>query len=59
MLFDRSKPVRNRAGDVRLAFSQSPAVLDLVDFITADTKRAFCTPPLGSGIETSDSDDNS
>ncbi|QND52779.1 acyl-ACP--UDP-N-acetylglucosamine O-acyltransferase [Phyllobacterium sp. 628] len=59
MLFDRSKPVRARADDVREAFPQSPAVADLIDFITTDTKRAYCTPPLGSGIETSDSDDKS
>ncbi len=59
MLFDRSKPVYKRAEDVRLEFSQSPAVIDLIDFILADTKRHYCTPPLGSGIETSDSDDNS
>jgi UDP-N-acetylglucosamine acyltransferase len=55
MLFDRSKPIKDRALDVRATFPQSAAVADFVDFISTDTKRAYCTPPLGSGIETSDS----
>lgn len=58
MLFDRKKPIKIRAEDVRAAFPGSPAVADLIDFIMADTKRAYCTPPLDSAIEISDSDDS-
>ena len=59
MLFDRTKPIKLRAEDVRVAFPDSPAVADLIEFITTDTKRAYCTPPLDSAVEISDSDDNS
>ncbi|MCO4316511.1 acyl-ACP--UDP-N-acetylglucosamine O-acyltransferase [Phyllobacterium sp. 21LDTY02-6] len=57
MLFDRSKAIKSRAEDVRAAFPGSAAVADLIDFITTDTKRAYCTPPLDSGIEISDSEE--
>ncbi|MBN9045841.1 MAG: acyl-ACP--UDP-N-acetylglucosamine O-acyltransferase [Rhizobiales bacterium] len=46
MLFDRSKPVRERAKDVLAAIPDSPAVADMIAFVTVDTKRAYCTPPL-------------
>jgi UDP-N-acetylglucosamine acyltransferase len=59
MLFDRTKPIKIRAEDVRMAFAESAAVADLIEFITTDTKRAYCTPPLDSAIEISDSDDKS
>jgi UDP-N-acetylglucosamine acyltransferase len=59
MLFDRTKPIKIRAEDVRVAFAKSAAVADLIEFITTDTKRAYCTPPLDSAIEISDSDDKS
>jgi UDP-N-acetylglucosamine acyltransferase len=59
MLFDRTKSIKSRADDVRTAFPESAAVADLIDFITTDTKRAYCTPPLDSAIEISDRDDNS
>ncbi|WP_297322142.1 acyl-ACP--UDP-N-acetylglucosamine O-acyltransferase [uncultured Bartonella sp.] len=48
MLFDHTKPVRERAGDVRLAFPDSPAVTEIIDFVEADHKRSFCTPKLDS-----------
>lgn len=44
MLFDRTKSVRERADDVLKAMPDSPAVADLISFITVDTKRAYCTP---------------
>lgn len=53
MLFDRSKPVRERAIDVRAAYSTSKAVSDIIDFIEADHKRPFCTPKL-NGINSND-----
>lgn len=47
MLFDRSKPVKDRVEDVRLAMPDSLAVADLLAFITSDSKRtSFTTPPL-------------
>ena len=46
MLFDRTKPIRDRAKDVLTAIPDSPAVIDMIDFINVDTKRAYCTPPL-------------
>lgn len=53
MLFDRTKPVKERAVDVLAAFPESNAVADLIAFVQADSKRAFCTPKLGadSGVE--------
>jgi UDP-N-acetylglucosamine acyltransferase len=50
MLFDRSKPLRQRAADVLAAFPDSPAVNDLLAFISVDTKRAYCTPPIGTAF---------
>lgn len=48
MLFDRTKPIRERARDVLAAYPESAAVADLIDFISVETKRAYCTPPLRS-----------
>ncbi|MBV2144596.1 acyl-ACP--UDP-N-acetylglucosamine O-acyltransferase [Falsochrobactrum sp. TDYN1] len=50
MLFDRTKPVRERAKDVLQTIPDSVPVADLIAFILADTKRAYCTPPLGNSI---------
>ncbi|GGA82349.1 acyl-[acyl-carrier-protein]--UDP-N-acetylglucosamine O-acyltransferase [Brucella endophytica] len=50
MLFDRSKPLRERANDVLAVMPDSPAVADLISFITVDTKRAYCTPPIGAAF---------
>lgn len=44
MLFDHTKPVQERAEDVLLAYPDSAAVADLIAFVKADKKRAFCTP---------------
>ncbi|EJF88636.1 acyl-ACP--UDP-N-acetylglucosamine O-acyltransferase [Bartonella tamiae] len=46
MLFDRTKPVRERAVDAQNAYSQSAAVADIISFIQEDHKRAYCTPKL-------------
>lgn len=50
MLFDRTKPVHDRAEEVLKAIPGSDAVADLVGFISTDSKRAYCTPPLGASI---------
>ncbi|WP_420962025.1 acyl-ACP--UDP-N-acetylglucosamine O-acyltransferase [Brucella sp. IR073] len=50
MLFDRTKPLRERAADVIAAYPDSAAVADLVAFISVDTKRAYCTPPLDTAF---------
>lgn len=49
-LFDRTKPIRERAQDVRAEFSNSPAVADMINFIEEGGKRSFCTPKLGSEV---------
>ncbi|MBX8824966.1 acyl-ACP--UDP-N-acetylglucosamine O-acyltransferase [Ochrobactrum sp. SFR4] len=49
MLFDRTKPVKERVEDVRIEFADSPAVGDLIAFITADAKRSSFTTPLLHG----------
>lgn len=54
MLFDRTKPIRERAEDVRQEYPSSIAVADMLSFIENRGKRSFCTPKLG--IEMSDSD---
>lgn len=46
MLFDRTKPVIERANDVRAAFPDSPAVKDMLNFIQTEHKRSYCTPIL-------------
>ena len=46
MLFDRTKPVRDRAADVLAAYPDSQAVADMIAFISVDAKRAYTTPPL-------------
>ncbi|RCL02064.1 MAG: UDP-N-acetylglucosamine acyltransferase [Candidatus Tokpelaia sp. JSC189] len=46
MLFDRTKPIRERAVDVQAVYSQSKAVADMITFISADSKRSFCTPKI-------------
>lgn len=50
MLFDRTKPMRERALDVQQAFPNSAPVADLIAFVSVSTKRAYCTPPLGNSI---------
>jgi len=43
-LFDRSKPLQQRADEVASLYPQSKAVADVIAFIRQDTKRPFCTP---------------
>lgn len=50
MLFDRTKPVRERAQDVLQKMPDSAVVADLIAFIQVENKRAYCTPPLGETI---------
>lgn len=56
MLFDRTKPVQDRANDVKLAYADSKAVADLIDFVTTDSKRAFCTPLIKSAKDAREDD---
>ncbi|WP_455482363.1 acyl-ACP--UDP-N-acetylglucosamine O-acyltransferase [Bartonella sp. B35(2025)] len=44
MLFDRSKPFKERANDISCCYSTSQFVLDIVDFIKEEGKRGYCTP---------------
>ncbi|MHC5306946.1 acyl-ACP--UDP-N-acetylglucosamine O-acyltransferase [Bartonella sp. LJL80] len=54
MLFDRTKPVRERAADVRAAYPQSLAVEDMINFIEAEHKRSYCTPKIDGSDGVSD-----
>lgn len=58
MLFDRSKPMRDRIVDVQEAMPDSAAVADLLDFVTTDTKRAYCTPLLRDHAGAKHQEDN-
>lgn len=44
MLFDGAKPVRARAADVAAAYPQSPAVADMLAFVSAEERRGLCAP---------------
>ncbi|WP_317993127.1 acyl-ACP--UDP-N-acetylglucosamine O-acyltransferase [Bartonella gliris] len=44
MLFDRSKPFKERVSDVSSFYSTSQSVLDVVQFIKEEGKRFYCTP---------------
>jgi len=43
-LFDRSKPLQQRADEVSRLYPTSKAVGDVIAFVKADAKRPFCTP---------------
>ncbi|WP_455474656.1 acyl-ACP--UDP-N-acetylglucosamine O-acyltransferase [Bartonella sp. B30(2025)] len=44
MLFDRSKPFKERVNDVFSFYSTSQPALDVIKFIREDGKRFYCTP---------------
>ncbi|ABM44748.1 acyl-[acyl-carrier-protein]-UDP-N-acetylglucosamine O-acyltransferase [Bartonella bacilliformis Peru38] len=44
MLFDHSKPLRERVYDVFSFYSTSQSVVDIVNFIQEKGKRFYCTP---------------
>ena len=47
MLFSPEKTVAENAEEVRAAFAQSAAVMDILDFLTGRGKRHFTVPALG------------
>ncbi|AGF74430.1 UDP-N-acetylglucosamine acyltransferase [Bartonella australis AUST/NH1] len=49
MLFDRSKPIRERLGDVFSSYSTSQSVTDMINFIREEGKRFYCTPKFEGG----------
>jgi UDP-N-acetylglucosamine acyltransferase len=51
MLFDRTKPMSERAVDVEAAFSGSLAVANVLAFIRSETHRSFCTPRILAGSD--------
>lgn len=57
MLFDGTKPVRQRIADVKSAFPDSKAVADVGAFIMAESHRSYCTPGAGAGGDTLGGDD--
>ncbi|KAA6205974.1 MAG: acyl-[acyl-carrier-protein]--UDP-N-acetylglucosamine O-acyltransferase [Candidatus Tokpelaia sp.] len=44
MLFDKTKPVRERAADLLNVYPDSVAVADLAAFVRTEGRRALCTP---------------
>ncbi|WP_455478507.1 acyl-ACP--UDP-N-acetylglucosamine O-acyltransferase [Bartonella sp. B10] len=44
MLFDRSKPFKERVNDVTCFYPTSQPVLDVIAFIKEEGKRFYCTP---------------
>jgi len=51
LLFDKVKPFKQRAEDVRATYSDSKIVADMVNFIDTGGKRAFCTPKADSFVD--------
>ncbi|WP_332066189.1 acyl-ACP--UDP-N-acetylglucosamine O-acyltransferase [Bartonella sp. CB189] len=49
MLFDRSKPFKERANDVSSFYSSFQPALDVVNFIREEGKRFYCTPKFENG----------
>jgi UDP-N-acetylglucosamine acyltransferase len=56
MLFDRKATVAENVGKVRESFSGSPAVARLLEFVSLDAKRSYCTPPLSAAQVDDDGD---
>jgi UDP-N-acetylglucosamine acyltransferase len=54
MLFDRRRPMHDNIGPVRLAYPESALVQRVLDFISVDAKRSYCTPPVSANRERSD-----
>jgi UDP-N-acetylglucosamine acyltransferase len=54
MLFDRRRPMHENIGTVRLAFPDSALVGRVLDFISVDAKRSYCTPAISANRERSD-----
>lgn len=57
MIFDRARPVSENVSFVAGEFSGSPAVLDLVAFITERGKRQFTVPRVGRGGDHDDAEE--
>jgi UDP-N-acetylglucosamine acyltransferase len=55
ILFSPEKPLLESAEAVRVQFADSPAVIEIVDFITQRGKRHFAVPPL-DGDDAADDD---
>lgn len=56
LIFDRARPVSENVGRVAEEFADSPAVLDLVTFISGRGKRQYCVPPLRGNAGQDDDD---
>ena len=56
MLFAPGRPVSENVEEVRQAFSDAPAVLDILDFLTSRGKRHFAVPSLGDRGDAADDD---
>ena len=54
MLFDRSHTMHDNIARVRDTYADAPVVMRLLDFVSVDGKRSYCTPPLDAGGAGSD-----
>jgi UDP-N-acetylglucosamine acyltransferase len=54
MLFDRQRPMHENIGTVRLAYPESALVARVLDFVSVDAKRSYCTPTVSANRERSD-----
>ncbi|ALE03889.1 acyl-ACP--UDP-N-acetylglucosamine O-acyltransferase [Bartonella ancashensis] len=50
MLFDRSKPLKERVNDVFSSHSTSQSVIDVLNFIKEKGRRFYCTPKFESDM---------
>lgn len=46
MLFDYHHPLKTRIEEVRVAYADSPLVLEMLSFFDHSNKRSYCLPPL-------------
>jgi UDP-N-acetylglucosamine acyltransferase len=51
MLFDRNRPMYENIELVRLAYPDSTLVRRVLDFISVDAKRSYCTPAISANRE--------
>ena len=56
MLFDRKLTLHENIDRVRESHSDSPAVARLLEFVSVDAKRSYCTPPLSAAKVDNDGD---
>ena len=54
LLFDRQRPMQENIETVRVAYPDSALVRRVLDFISVDAKRSYCTPAISANRERAD-----